>query len=218
MPAGPLAGSHARVLRSAVLPRVPPIRDAGSGRLCRKRVCALFRRLQYHAGGADSTPFRSVFARKSASGATFPDVRRFPVPLPARNDEKRRRTGSRTTARVVRFHQSFGRKHPEIGEDASDRQQDAQSDAEDGVPVFGQVTFHRFKTFPCEGECNGRPRGPRTTEAAGHVTQARSGRIRAEDRPAAVTPRRVRPSQEDRTLEKAEKETSGRKTATGKGS
>ena len=71
--------------------------------------------------------------------------------------KKRRRTGSRTTARVVRFHQSFGRKHPEIGEDASDRQQDAQSDAEDGVPVFGQVTFHKFKSFPFEGERDGPP-------------------------------------------------------------
>ena len=71
--------------------------------------------------------------------------------------KKRRRTGSRTTARVVRFHQSFGRKHPEIGEDASDRQQDAQSDAEDGVPVFGQVTFHKIKSFPFEGERDGPP-------------------------------------------------------------
>ena len=80
----PLPVSMRGSLRIAVLPRVPPIRDAGSGRLCRKRVCALFRRLQYHAGGTDSTPFRVVFARKSASGATFPGVCRFPVPLPAK--------------------------------------------------------------------------------------------------------------------------------------
>lgn len=80
----PLPVSMRGSLRIAVLPRVPPICDAGSGRLCRKQVCALFRRLPYHVRGTDSTPFRVVFARKSASGATFPGVCRFPVPLPAK--------------------------------------------------------------------------------------------------------------------------------------
>ena len=41
----------------------------------------------------------------------------------------------------------IGWKHPEISQNASDRQQDAQSDAEDGIPVFSQVTFHDFGLF-----------------------------------------------------------------------
>ena len=77
----PLPVSMRGSLRIAVLPRVPPIRDAGSGRLCRKRVCALFRRLPYHVRGAESTRFRPVFARKRLPGASFPAMSRFPEPL-----------------------------------------------------------------------------------------------------------------------------------------
>jgi hypothetical protein len=44
----------------------------------------------------------------------------------------------------------LGREHPEIGEDAVDEEENAETDTEDGVPVFSEIFFHVFSLSVAE--------------------------------------------------------------------
>ena len=47
---------------------------------------------------------------------------------------------------------SLGREHPEISEDAAEEEENAETDTEDGVPVFREITFHNCFPFCCGDE------------------------------------------------------------------
>ena len=48
---------------------------------------------------------------------------------------------------------SFGREHPEICKDAADGKKDAETDAENSVPVFREIAFHIGIPFCCGDGC-----------------------------------------------------------------